>query len=303
MPIRLTVEPVRNKSSVPYMVRKVRFFSTPVQRVYARTYAIHTAALYQVGVLLRAVGTEKQAAHVEEAIDKRLETITADMQAELKRLEQVRDDNGIADDVHYSAPLDLEAPISTRRAAVYLGILELWDRMLRVMDTLRLTAVISDAQFRDGVFVWRRQITQAVLANVGVARRAMIARHKELQETQEERRKNPRPPRRARPAASNPEAETEATGVISGAGIDPSGETTASEGVTAEADTSGADTDTETAGDRDDTAHDASTADLEHPDMALEITDEHVADIANLANEDEDGTRRKTRRRSAAGSE
>jgi hypothetical protein len=37
--------------------------------------------------------------------------------------------------------------------------------------------------------------------------------------------------------------------------------------------------------------------------MALEITDEHVADIANLANENEDGTPRKTRRRAAASSE
>lgn len=299
MPVRLTVEPPRQKSSVPYMVRKVRFFSTPVQRTYERTYTIHTAALYQVGVLLRAVGTEKQAANVEEAIDKRLDTLTTDMQAEIRRLEQVRDDNGIADDVHYSAPLDIEAPISTRRAAVYLGILELWDRMLRVMDTLRLTAVISDKQFRDGVFIWRSQITQAVLANVGVARRAMIARHKELQETQEERRKNPRPSRRARPVEQSADAGPEAAATTDEVGPAPSGEADVSEISSAEAGANGVAADPETGAESDGATQDP-VLDAEHPDMALEITDAHVADIANLANEDEDGTPRKTRRRSAS---
>ena len=293
MPARFTVEPSHQKSSVPYMVRKVRLFSTPVQRAYQRTYHIHTAALYQVGVLLRAVGTEKQAAHVEEAIDQRLETITTDMQAELKRLEQVRDDNGIADDVHYSAPLDIEAPISTRRAAVYLGILELWDRMLRVMDTLRLTAVISDAQFRDGVFVWRRQITQAVLANVGVARRAMIARHKEMQAAQEERRKNPHGPRRARPAAPGPDAG-DLAGTGETASALPEGAAMSENSLTEAGANGGAGEATETV---DGTP---SASELEHPDMAIEITDEDVADITNLANENEDGTPRKTRRRSAS---
>lgn len=292
MPVRLTVEPQHQKSSVPYMVRKVRFFSTPVQRTYERTYHVHTAALYQVGVLLRAVGTEKQAASIEEAIDQRLKTITTDMQAELKRLEQVRDDNGIVDDVHYSAPLDIEAPISTRRAAVYLGILELWDRMLRVLDTLRLTAVISDKQFRDGVYIWRHQISKAVLANIGVARRAMIARHKELQETQEDRRKNPQ---QRRPRAQTAGAGTDAAGATGSAG--DSGEVAVSENASAEAGANGTNDGTEMAGESVD------TSDAEHPDMALEITDEHVADIANLANESEDGTPRKTRRRSAASSE
>ena len=297
MPARFTVEPSHQKSSVPYMVRKVRFYSTPVQRAYQRTYHIHTAALYQVGVLLRAVGTEKQAAHVEEAIDQRLETITTDMQTELKRLEQVRDDNGIADDVHYSAPLDIEAPISTRRAAVYLGILELWDRMLRVMDTLRLTAVITDQQFRDGVFVWRRQISQAVLANITVARRAMIARHKEMQVAQEERRKNPHGPRRARPAAAGADAggqagTDETVSAASEGAIMPDGSLTteSANGEVGEAH--------ETAGESVEENRDA--AEMEHPDMAIEITDEHVADITNLANENEDGTPRKTRRRSAS---
>ncbi len=43
-----------------------------------------------------------------------------------------------------------------------------------------------------------------------------------------------------------------------------------------------------------------SASELEHPDMAIEITDEHVVDITNLANENEDGTPRKTRRRAAS---
>ena len=296
MPARFTVEPSHQKSSVPYMVRKVRLFSTPVQRTYQRTYHIHTAALYQVGVLLRAVGTEKQAAHVEEAIDQRLETITTDMQAEIKRLEQVRDDNGIADDVHYSAPLDIEAPISTRRAAVYLGILELWDRMLRVMDVLRLTAVITDAQFRDGVYVWRRQISQAVLANITVARRAMIARHKELQAAQEERRNNPRP-RRARPAAAGTDVGGQ-TGTDETASALPEGAAMSENSLTEAGANGGAGDTSETAGELPDGTPSAS--ELEHPDMAIEITDEHVADITNLANENEDGTPRKTRRRSAS---
>jgi hypothetical protein len=288
------------------MKRKVRFYSTPVQRAYERTYTVHTAALYQVGVLLRAVGTERQAASVEEAIDKRLETITTDMQAELKRLEQVRDDNGIADDVYYSAPLDIEAPISTRRAAVYLGILELWDRMLRVLDTLRLTAVITDKQFRDGVYVWRNQIARAVVANIQVARRAMIARHRELQETQEERRKNPRPPRQARPAGASSETGTEGAGTTDGvAGGEVSGEATTPENGLAEAhgvDANGGDTGGEAAGEHGESAN-PSELGAEHPDMTLELTDEHVADITNLANENEDGTPRKTRRRVAAGPE
>lgn len=295
MPVRLTVEPPR-KSSVPYMIRKVRFFSTPVQRTYERTYTIHTAALYQVGVLLRAVSTEKEAAHIEEAIDGRLETITTDMQAEIKRLEQIRDDNGIADDVHYSAPLDIDAPISTRRAAVYLGILELWDRMLRVLDTLRLTAVISDQQFRDGVYVWRGQISKVVLANINVARRAMIARHKELLKAKEERRKNPHPPRRPRTTAPAAGGESPAGDI---AGGEPSGEAAvaevfASEGTGPEGPVSASEMVVEPT----DAGQDAASA--EHPDMALEITDEHMADIASLANENEDGTPRKTRRRAAS---
>lgn len=286
MAVRFTVEPAQHKSSVPYMVRKVRFSSTPVQRAYERTYTIHTAALYQVGVLLRAVGTEKQAAHIEEAIDARLDRITADMQTELKRLEQIRDDNGIADDVHYSAPLDIEAPISTRRAAVYLGILELWDRMLRVMDTLRLTAVISDKQFREGVYVWRHQISQAVLLNIKVARRAMAARHKELLEAQEERRKNFRLRRANAPTGASDEASSSpsdtGTAIPSDGAPGADGETLVSDGSMEQADNA---------------QHEPSA---EHPDMAIEITDEHVADIANLANEDEDGAPRKARRRAAS---
>lgn len=54
----------------------------------------------------------------------------------------------------------------------------------------------------------------------------------------------------------------------------------------------------ETAGESVEENRDA--AEMEHPDMAIEITDEHVADITNLANENEDGTPRKTRRRSAS---
>lgn len=168
-------------NSVPYMIRRVRLFSTPAQRAYARAYDIHNTALYQAGVLLRIVGTDDQADKVEEGIDKRLDAMRADLEAEIKRLQQVRDDNGIDTDVEYSSPIDVEAHISTRRSAVYLGILEMWDTLIRLLDTLRLTGIMTDKQFRTASNVWRRQILGVVVQNVQLANRAMMISRREAE--------------------------------------------------------------------------------------------------------------------------
>ena len=293
MPIRLKVEPTSRPSSIPYMTRKTRFYSTPVQKVYDRTYYFHAAALYQVGVLLRAVGTEAQAARVEEAIDARLEALTNDMQAEVRRLEQVRDDNGIEAQVQYTGPLDIEARISTRRAAVYLGVLELWDRMVQIMDALRLTGIMTDQQFRDGVFVWRQQITRTVIENIGIARRAMIASRKANQETikaQQER------PTRKKPRATAGSGEAGPDAPEAGEEALPSPASGEEGALGPEATDAGAESGAiEDVGPREPTPDGAS------PDMMVEITDEHLADIHDLANETEDGTPvRKSRRRTPA---
>ncbi|MHB8252140.1 MAG: hypothetical protein ACYDEV_00215 [Acidiferrobacter sp.] len=269
-------------NSVPYMTRRVRLFSTPAQRAYARAYDIHNTALYQAGVLLRIVGTDEQADKVEEGIDKRLDAMRADLDAEIKRLKQVRDDNGIDTEVSYTAPMDVEAHISTRRSAVYLGILEMWDTMIRLLDTLRLTGILTDKQFRTASNAWRKQILGVVIQNVQLANRAMMISRRDA----EKRRTGHSPAVGEAQKGDMPTAEAvnnaDATG--SGAGVSEDLSQPAEAPAPAHSDELSAET------------GETSTAAASDTDgLMTDISEQDLAAIREMAGEEEGKTKRRRR--------
>lgn len=172
-----STQPVKQRSSMPFMIRRLTLASQPVQRVYSRTYETTAYSLYALGVMLRAVGNEQQAVEVEKSVDESFTTLANDMQAETARLTQLLEDNGIMEQAKYTAPASLDAQVSTRRASAYLTILEGWDKMIRILDTLRLTEIITDHQYREGVYAWQRAISRLAYNNASIVSRAIRTAH------------------------------------------------------------------------------------------------------------------------------
>ena len=164
---------VREKVSTAFIARSFTLGSNQAQKVYHRSFDITSRALYDLGILLRIIGTKEQAMEVEGVVDDLLLHVDREIQEEKIRLDKLIEENGVTGEVGFSMPVQGEAQISSPRAGRYLGLICEMDALIGTMTLLWISGVLLDAQYSDGTYRWQRRLLKVAARIQNITHRAM----------------------------------------------------------------------------------------------------------------------------------
>lgn len=147
--------------SRPAFFRSITLNSAYAQKVFDRVYDQIARDLYAMGITLRIVASEEQAAAVETLVNDKLSDLERDMEAERARLEQLCEGNGIHDLPDYTHPKTCQAKVSSPQAARFLGLIIKLDELVGVMDSLWLCGLIDNRHIVRQAYEWQRRFIRA----------------------------------------------------------------------------------------------------------------------------------------------
>lgn len=169
---------VDNSKSHPYYVQRARLLSFHAQQIYDRGFDIAATSIFQLAVVLRAIGSNEQAQEVESTVDAAIAKVAENLKNESGRLDKLAEANGIefsSAGVGYSKPMDVEARITSPRSIRFLSLIRDFDALVAKFDTLWLAGVISDSVMASTIYSWKRSILR-VAGNIrNVTQRALRA--------------------------------------------------------------------------------------------------------------------------------
>lgn len=158
-------------SSRPFMVQQYSLQSFHAQQVFKRGFDIYSRSVYSISVVLRAVATEENVREVEGFLDEKLNNASEDLQHEIAQLVKTAEDNGITcGNVDYSNPGTVEAKISSHRSARYINLIREYDNLVANLDALWLSGMVSDRDYSQKIYEWKRRILRIANHARGVVR-------------------------------------------------------------------------------------------------------------------------------------
>lgn len=169
--------------SNPFFVQTVTINSLHAQQVFERGFRYCAKGVFALSVILRMLTTEKQAREVEGIVDERLNKAFEEIRSEAARLEQLAEANGIEfGAIQYSNPKQIDAQITSPRAARYLGIIREFDGVVARLDTLWLSGLIPDGEYSTVLYRWKRNLLRLAGSIRMLAIRAIAAARRKREE-------------------------------------------------------------------------------------------------------------------------
>jgi hypothetical protein len=168
----------RDAFSRPVFDQTIRIQSNHAQRLLDRGFLLVVRALYGIDVVLRIIGDDEEMDQVEEIVGKLITELAEELRAEHVRLARLREANGISATPRYTNPKQITVHISSPQLAQYTALIEELDRLMRVMDTLWLTGVLSNKQRADGAYQWRTRVLRTGREIIAIERRARASAEK-----------------------------------------------------------------------------------------------------------------------------
>jgi len=168
--------------SRPFFTQRVRLNSLHAQQVFDRGFDVGANAIFSLSIILRVIGTDKQAHEIEEIVDGRINKQLEDLRAESARLEKLAEVNGIEfSGINYSHPKEVEARITSPRAVRYIGLIREFDALAAKFDTLWLSGFIPDSNYSISIHEWKRRLIKLANSIRSIAGQAMVAARKKQQ--------------------------------------------------------------------------------------------------------------------------
>lgn len=191
-------------ASHPYTERLVELKTSYAQKLFLGLFPRAQLSTYGIQVMLQIVGRNDDIDEVEGIVKKLLDKQIEEIKKESARLSKILKDNGVHTIVHYTDGRTVATKVYAPNASRVLKLLEDYDHMNQVADTLWHADLLTSTQRKSVSSAWRRAITKLIkeLHNIYVrskssARRSADQREKEIDER---RRLRAQRPRRAAPA-------------------------------------------------------------------------------------------------------
>ena len=155
-----TKRPSGPHRNMPAVHRVVRLTHQAARHVYARAYGICNRALYQMETMPRPPDVGIRVARLEREIDARFTELGRDLEGAVQRARQMLRENGIAWDEKPRETPAIEAFVSARRSAVYLGLLERFDALVDILEMAQCGDILSKKACREETYRWQRHLTR-----------------------------------------------------------------------------------------------------------------------------------------------
>ena len=164
------------RASNPQMTQQITLNSRHSTEVYARSYDSCASAIFIISIVIRARGTDAQATEYGNMADDQLTATLAEIKAEQDRIRNLVEASGMdAITPTYTAPVTVEAPITTPRISRYLQILREFDSAITMIDSAWLQGLINDSDYYKGVYQLKKRIVRLGGRIGEIARRADAA--------------------------------------------------------------------------------------------------------------------------------
>lgn len=161
----------RRRSSKPYWPEEVTFRSQPAQHVFngrkqdgavtRRAFDSVNASLYYAAQILRTAAGDDKANKLETVINKDMTKIIESMSVEQSRLDKLIADNALenrASLAGFTSPLTVVALCSSPKAARYLTMLMMFDRMVGTFYTLWYGSVLTEEAVNKAIKQWMQTL-------------------------------------------------------------------------------------------------------------------------------------------------
>ena len=162
----------KSRYSRPVFDYAVTLQSEYAQRPLRSNFYVMVSALYAIDVIMRITGDEAVLDQVEAIVERILDTLAAELRAETARLDALMETHGTRLTVRYESPLSMTVHVSSPQLAKYTRLIEDFDRLMIVMDTLWLGGVLSNKQRAVGAHAWRVKLMDVGREIVQLANRA-----------------------------------------------------------------------------------------------------------------------------------
>ena len=166
-------QPSKPRRNMPYVYRVARWTHGATEVVYVRGYEIGNRALFQLETMPRPPESEAKVAHLERMIDQRLAALARDLNEAASSIHRVLEENGVVWPGKPAPRVVIQAPVSTRRAAVYLGLLEDFDALAEALEVLHRAGLVTKNAYRRAIYGWQRRLVRWALSTAATIQRDM----------------------------------------------------------------------------------------------------------------------------------
>lgn len=163
-------------ASRPYFSVEITLNSLHAQQVLTRTYLPAADSIFSLSVILPAITDRDNAEQAQKAIYTRLDSMNEEVKNEQIRLQALAESNGIPlNGLKYTGARKYSIQVSSPRASALVRTISEMDKLIEMLDGLWLMGIISQPDYNDEIYKWKRKFIQATTGIRRAATRAMVA--------------------------------------------------------------------------------------------------------------------------------
>lgn len=174
-------------SSRPYFSVEITLNSVHSQKILTRGYLMAAEGMFSLSVILPAITDRQNAEEAQAAIYTRLTQLDEDIKGEHARLTRLAESNGVPlNGLKYTDARRYSIQVSTPRASSLIRTICELDKLIELLDTLWLMAIISEPDYNDAIYTWKRRFLRVMGAIRNAASRAMSAANRAKNKSDDE---------------------------------------------------------------------------------------------------------------------
>ncbi len=161
----------RKAKSAPVIKQNLSLSTLAAQKVMSRSFEKLAESLFQISVILRAIGEREHVDEAEEIMNKHFETASTDIEAKIEQMKQLAEQHGISINPDYTNQVTYELEINTPHLAQFIGLVGRMDDLVSMIDSLWLHSILDNRQASNARFEWSRRMINVAGRIIGLSRK------------------------------------------------------------------------------------------------------------------------------------
>ncbi|WP_166256008.1 hypothetical protein [Marinobacter salicampi] len=161
----------RKAKSAPVIKQNLSLSTLAAQKVMTRSFEKLAESLFQISVILRAIGEREHVDEAEEIMNKHFEAASTDIEAKIEQMKQLAEQHGVSISPDYTNQVTYELEINTPHLAQFTGLVGRMDDLVSIIDSLWLHSILDNRQASNARFEWSRRMINVAGRIIGLSRK------------------------------------------------------------------------------------------------------------------------------------
>ncbi len=171
MALMKQVDGDRKAKSAPVIKQELSLSSLSAQKVMTRSFEKLAESLFQISVILRAVGEREHVDDAEDIINEHFQTANKDIEAKIEQMKKLAEQHGVNISPDYTNQVKYELEINTPHLAQFIGLVGRMDDLVSMIDSLWLHSILDNRQASNARFEWSRRMINVAGRIIGLSRK------------------------------------------------------------------------------------------------------------------------------------